>query len=351
MPKIIVAIYDRGIDKDLMSNFSQMEKYGYELRLIEKTVGENELEYQNSMLAVEVNGPDNTTINPAAFEAVKDANIIITHFAPVSRALIAAAPNLEIIGTLRTGMENINLQAAAQRGIKVINAPGRAAVAVADFTVAAMICEMRNIARTDADIKAGKWTKKFPNMSYSNNMKNNKVGLIGFGDIGKKIAKRLQGFDTKVLVYDPYCSNENVEKAGCIPVGLDDLLSESDFVSLHVRLSPETQNMFNTAMFAKMKSTAFFVNTARAGLVDYDALISSLEQKKIGGAVLDVFNEEPLRADHPLRNMTNVTLTAHLSGTSVGTFSNSIEIVLDNLINYFNGMPLINVVESVLHEI
>ena len=161
MAKRIVAIYDRGIDKNLMQGFDVLEKYGYELTLVEKTVNEDELAYQNSMLSVEVNGPDGTPINEEVFQYLDDAEIIITHFAPVSRRMIEAAKNLKIIATLRTGMENINMEAAKERGIKVINAPGRAAVAVADFTVAAMLCEIRNIARTDEDIKTGGWTKKY----------------------------------------------------------------------------------------------------------------------------------------------------------------------------------------------
>ncbi len=344
MAKKIVAIYDRGIDKDIMQGFSVLEAYGFSLVLVEKTVDEDELAYQNSMLSVEVNGPDKTPINPAVFDEIRDAEIIITHFAPVSRAMIEAAPDLKIIGTLRTGMENINLEAANERGIQVINAPGRAAVAVADFTVAAMICEMRNIARTDADIKAGRWTKKFANIGYADNMCNCTVGLVGFGDIGRKIAKRLQGFDTKVLAYDPYCPDERIREAGGTPVDFDTLLRESDFISLHVRLSPETHNMFGAAEFAKMKPTAIFVNEARAGLVDESAMLDALQNKRIGGAVLDVFHQEPLPADHPLRSMDNVTLSAHLAGTDKGTFSGSVSIVADDLKQYFEGNPLKHVV-------
>ena len=344
MAKRIVAIYDRGIDKNLMQGFDVLEKYGYELTLVEKTVNEDELAYQNSMLSVEVNGPDGTPINEEVFQYLDDAEIIITHFAPVSRRMIEAAKNLKIIATLRTGMENINMEAAKERGIKVINAPGRAAVAVADFTVAAMLCEIRNIARTDEDIKTGGWTKKYPNRTYSDNMCNLKVGLVGFGDIGRKIATRLKGFGTTILAYDPYCTKESIEAFGCVPVSLDELVEQADFVSLHVRLSPQTQNMFGAAEFAKMKPTAIFVNAARAGLVDEAAMIDALEQKKIGGAVLDVFREEPLQVDDPLRKLKNVTLCAHLAGTDIGTFSGSIKIVADNLEQYFSGGELKNVV-------
>ena len=228
MAKRIVAIYDRGIDKNLMQGFDVLEKYGYELTLVEKTVNEDELAYQNSMLSVEVNGPDGTPINEEVFQYLDDAEIIITHFAPVSRRMIEAAKNLKIIATLRTGMENINMEAAKERGIKVINAPGRAAVAVADFTVAAMLCEIRNIARTDEDIKTGGWTKKYPNRTYSDNMCNLKVGLVGFGDIGRKIATRLKGFGTTILAYDPYCTKESIEAFGCVPVSLDELLEQDD---------------------------------------------------------------------------------------------------------------------------
>lgn len=344
MAKKVVCIYDRGIDKAAMSGFCQLEEYGYEVELIEKTVGETPLEYQNSMLEVEVNGPDKTPINPEAYQAVADAEIIITHFAPVGKKLMDAAPNLKIIGTLRTGVENINLEEAEKRDIKVINAPGRAAAAVADFTVAAMVCEMRNIARTDADIKKGLWTKKFENMAYSDNMCNMKVGLIGFGDIGKRIAKRLQAFGTTIMVYDPYCKKEDIEALGCAAGSMEEVVSECDFVSLHMRLTPETKGMFGKHWIEKMKPTAIFVNTARAGLVDEQALIDALRNKRIGGAVLDVFQEEPLSEDHVLRKLDNVTLSAHLAGTSIGTFTASVDIVADSLRDYLSGKPLRNIV-------
>ena len=297
MAKRIVAIYDRGIDKNLMQGFDVLEKYGYELTLVEKTVNEDELAYQNSMLSVEVNGPDGTPINEEVFQHLDDAEIIITHFAPVSRRMIEAAKNLKIIATLRTGMENINMEAAKERGIKVINAPGRAAVAVADFTVAAMLCEIRNIARTDEDIKTGGWTKKYPNRPHSDKLCNLKVGLVGFGDIGRKIATRLKGFGTTILAYDPYCTKESIEAFGCVPVSLDELLEQADFVSLHVRLSPQTQNMFGAAEFAKMKPTAIFVNAARAGLVDEAAMIDALEQKKIAYSAHTYPHEEGVAVD------------------------------------------------------
>lgn len=346
MSKKIVGIYDLGITKEMMSKLHDMEEYGYSIELIEKIVGEDELSYQASMLSVEVNGPEKTQINPAVFEAVKEAEIVVTHFAPVGIKLMEAAPNLKVIATCRTGMENINMEEAEKRGIQVINAPGRAATAVADFTVGAMICQIRNIARTDEDIKHGGWAKKFPNSKDSYNMCDYQVGLIGFGDIGKKIAARLRSFGTKVLAYDPYCPAEKITECGCIPVELDELLKTSDIVSIHARLTEQTKDMFNGEMFSKMKPTAIFVNTARAGLVDENALIQALQEKKIGGAVLDVFKEEPLSEDHPLRKLDNVTLAAHLAGTSQGTFSASIGIVLEDLKNHAKGLPLAHVMHA-----
>ncbi len=344
MSKKILGIYDLGITKQMMEKLKELEQYGYNVELIEKTVGEDEMSYQASMLSVEVNGPEKTEINPAVFDAAKDAEIIVTHFAPISEALINAAQKLKVIATCRTGMENINMQAAKNRDVKVVNAPGRAATAVADFTVAAMICEIRNIARTDEDIKRGGWAKKFENSTNSYNMCDYQVGLIGFGDIGHKIATRLKSFGTKITVYDPYCPKEKIIECGCEPMDIDELIRTSDIVSIHARLTEQTKNMFNAEMFEQMKPTAIFVNTARAGLVDEDALVKALQEKRIGGAVLDVFKEEPLPEDHPLRKLDNVTLAAHLAGTSKGTFKASIGIVVDDLIRYAKGEELLHVV-------
>ena len=171
-----------------------------------------------------------------------------------------------------------------------------------------------------------------------------KVGVIGFGDIGKRIAKRLQAFGSAIMVYDPYCEKKDIEALGCIAGSMEEVVSECDFVSLHMRLTPETKGMFSREWISKMKPTAIFVNTARAGLVDEKALIEALQEKKIGGAVLDVFQEEPLSADHLLRKLDNVTLSAHLAGTSIGTFTASVAIVADSLKDYFKGQPLRNTI-------
>ncbi|MCD8096924.1 MAG: 2-hydroxyacid dehydrogenase [Lachnospiraceae bacterium] len=346
MAKKIVGIYDLGITEKMMQKLRDMEEYGYTVELVAKTPGEDEMSFQAAMLSVEVNGPEKTALDAAVFEAVKDAEIIVTDFGPVGSKLMDAAPELKLIGTCRTGLENINLEAAKARGVKVVNAPGRAAVAVADFTVGAMICQLRNIARTDVDIKNGGWEKKFANSEISYNMCDYQVGLIGFGDIGKRIAKRLQGFDTTVAAYDPYCPAEVIEACGCKAMGLDELLATSDVVSIHARLTEQTKNMFNAEMFDKMKPTAVFVNMARAELVDEDALVHALQTKKISGAVLDVFTQEPLPADHPLRGMDNVTLSAHLAGTSQGTYSASVGIVTEELVRYAKGEALLHCVQE-----
>lgn len=166
------------------------------------------------------------------------------------------------------------------------------------------------------------------------------VGLIGYGYIGSRVVKRLQGFDCKILVYDPFVDAAEIEKDGVTVVGLDELLVQSDFVSMHLRLSKKTEKFMGREEFAKMKKTAYFINTARAGIVDTDALVEALKNKTIGGAAIDVYDEEPMPMDHPYLTLDNITLTSHLAGTSCDTSRVSVEIGVDQLKRYLKREPM-----------
>lgn len=278
-------------------------------------------ELQKINLLVEQGGSEAYEVEEEVLAAVQDADIIITQFCPINRKVIDRCPNLKVIGVLRGGFENVNLEYATQKGILVYNTPGRNADAVADFTVGGILAECRNIARSCAVVKAGGWKSDYPNRHYIPDLPGKTVGLVGFGEIGRKVAQRLAGFEVNLLAYDPYYKGE--PPFGVKLVSLEELVSHSDFISLHARMMPETRHMINAEVLARVKPGAYFINTARSGLVDEKALYEALTDGRLVGAFLDVFEEEPTNADYPLVRLENVTATPHMAGGSKDAFWNS----------------------------
>ena len=291
---------------------------------------------QNRRLIVEKNGPAVEKPDPVILEYGKDANTLMGLFIPVSAEVMGAMPDLRIVGVCRAGVENVDVDAATERGILVFNVEGRNAHAVSDFTVGMMIAESRNIARANMAIRNGQWRKNFPDSDFVPEMGDCTVGIVGFGYIGKLVAKKLSGFEPRVLVYDPYCDPEVIKAAGCIPADLDTLMKESDFVTIHARLTADNKNMIGEKEISLMKPTAFFVNCARAGLVDHDALYNALANKRIAGAALDVFLTEPIATDDRFVALDNVTLTTHIAGTTCGALMNSPFLLMEDIASYLN---------------
>ncbi len=339
----ILCVYDGGITKDLMEQMKELENYGAEVTLVEDKDMYAMEPITDRMLLIEQQGVDAAPDCQALLDACADKDIIVVHVASINKKVIEACPNLKVAAVLRGGYENADIEELTKRNIPLINAPWRSADAVADFTVGMMIAENKNIARSHKLIFEGKWCKKYVNQAYIHNMRNCTVGLIGYGYIGSRVAKRLWGFESKVLVYDPFTDPEKLKAEGANPVGLDELLRESDFVSIHLRLSDKTEKFMGEEEFAKMKETAYFINTARSGLVDTDALVEALKNKKIGGAAIDVYDTEPLPSDHPYLKLDNITLTSHLAGTSCDTMRTSVEIGIEELKLYLQGKPMRNV--------
>ena len=285
----------------------------------------------------ELQGAEACPVSDELLEAVRDAEILVTHVTPVNRKVLDAAPNLKVIGVLRTGTENVNTELCRERGIAVYNAEGRNSTAVADIVVALMICEMRNIARAHMALVNGKWIKMFPNIMMNRDMRRCTVGIIGVGKIGTMVAARLRGFGCRILGCDIYLSPEEITARGCEPVSKEELLKRSDFITIHMRHEAGQPPLIGADELALMKKNAILVNCARAGLVDTNALIEALHARSIGGAVIDVFDEEPLSPDSPLLTLDNVTLTPHIAGTTVDAFANSVEIMLSQLTQLLSG--------------
>ncbi len=278
-------------------------------------------EVQRINLLLEQNGSEAYLPDEKIMKFVEDADIIITQFCPVGRAMIERCKNLKVIGVLRAGTENVNLEYASKKGIVVYNTPGRNADAVADFTVGGMICEFRNIARSHMVMKQGGWKSDYPNIDYVPDLPGKTVGLVGLGEIGLKVAQRLFGFEVKLLACDPYFEGE--APYGIELVSLEELVERSDFISLHTRLTQSTRHMINAQLLKGVKKGAYFINTARSGLVDEVALHEALSDGRLAGAFLDVFEQEPTTADYPLVALENVTVAPHMAGGSSDAFLGS----------------------------
>ncbi len=323
----IVCVCDAGVTPKLMACMKEIPDCQVELVTDESIMDPKAI--TKAMRISETQGPEAYCTTPEVLEAVRDADAIVVHVAPVNQAMLDAAPNVKYVGVLRTGYDNINVELCRERGIQVYNSEGRNSEAVADLTVGLMICEMRNIARAHAALMSGKWVKLFPNVLYSHDMRRCTVGIIGVGKIGSMVAQRLHGFGCTVLGCDLFLPDEAVRARGCEPVSMEELLKRSDFITLHLRLDESTHHMISSAQLDMMKKTAVLVNCGRSGLVDTDALIDALQNHRIGGAAIDVFDEEPLPEDHPYFHLDNVTLTPHIAGTTIDAFANSAEIMRD----------------------
>ena len=303
----------------IASGFSDYRAKGVDVEVIDWPLKDYE-ELQNINLLVETQGSEVYEVSDALIARLRDAEILTTQFCPITRKVIDACTKLRFIGVLRGGWENVNVSYAAQKGITVYHTPGRNAAAVADFTVGMILSECRNIARAHANLKEGRWVRDYVNAASVPDLEDKTVGIIGLGQVGRKVAKRLHGFDVHLLGCDPYA---DALPDGVARVSFDELLAASDFVTMHGRLTEETKGMMNARAFSLMKPTAYFINTARAGLVDEAALYEALKEKHIQGAALDVFEHEPLAGDDPLIGLDNVTITPHLAGGTVDAFLHS----------------------------
>jgi D-3-phosphoglycerate dehydrogenase len=250
---------------------------------------------------------------------IGDTEILVVEFAPVTEAVIDAGKKLKLIASTRGGPVNVDVKAAAKKGIPVTHTQGRLAQPVSDHTMGLMLAEARNIARSFAVIKNGTYFRD-PSIRWKwhriPEMEGKVLGIVGFGSVGKEVAKRGLGFGMKILAYDPYVKEDHLKEIGGKLVSLETLLKESDFVTIHARETPETFHLISRDQFKLMKPTAYLINTARGSIIDEKALYKALKDKKIAGAALDVYEVEPLKADNPLIQLDNVTLTPHMAGGS-----------------------------------
>ncbi len=247
-------------------------------------------------------------------EHLADCDALLVRSAvKVNAELIRKAPKLRVVGRAGVGVDNVDLPAATNGGILVMNTPGGNAISVAEHTVGLMLAMARSIPDASASTKAGKWEKR---KFIGTELRGKTLGVAGLGSIGREVVLRVKNFGMQILAADPYVSSKQAEDLGVKLVDFHQLLAESDYVTLHVALTPETNKLINSDTIAKMKDGARIVNCARGELIDLDALQKGLASGKLAGAALDVFDPEPLPADHPLLKEANLIATPHIGGST-----------------------------------
>ena len=279
-------------------------------------------------------------------ERVRDADGLICLLTDrIDAALLEAAPRLRVISNVAVGYDNIDLVAAAARGIPIGNTPGILTETTADLAFALLLAAARHIVEADRFVRDGRWQTWDPSLLLGRDLHDATLGIVGYGKIGQAVARRAQGFSMRVL-YTARSDRVDASRHPGEPVALDDLLRRSDFVSLHVPLAPQTRHMIGERELRAMKSTAILVNTARGAVVDQPALVRALNEGWIAGAGLDVMEEEPLPPSDALLSAPNVVLLPHIGSASHATRARMASMAVDNCLAGLRGEQLPHEVRS-----
>lgn len=265
----------------------------------------------------------------------------------IDAEMLATSPNLKIIANMAVGYDNVDPRVAAEHGVWLTNTPRILAETTADMAFALLLDVARNVTRSDRDTRAGGWKSWSPTAFLGADVHRATLGIVGAGEIGSAVARRGRGFAMRVL-YTARNPKPALEAAtGAKRCSLDDLLRESDFVSLHVPLNPETRGLIGAPQFARMKRTAILINTARGTVIDQAALVEALRTGQIAGAGLDVTDPEPLPLTHELFTFPNVVIAPHIASASFATRSKMATLAADNIIEVLAGRPPLTPVNSV----
>jgi len=267
-------------------------------------------------------------------QSMKEAEVAINVRAhsKFTEEVFKSSPSLKLLSILGTGTDNVDLEAATRYNVLVTNTPGFAKVAVAEHALALMLAVARQIALIDHQVKEGKWPRGLMTQLYGKTL-----GLIGLGAIGGQLAKISKGIGMKAISWTFHPSKQRAQECGVEFVSLEDLLKKADIISMHLKLSSQTQNLIGEKEFSLMKPTAIIINTARGAIINRKALLDALTSGKITGAGLDVFDKEPLPPDDPLLKLNNVVLTPHNAGMTPETIEKGAQMAVDNIINYLQG--------------
>lgn len=272
---------------------------------------------------------------------LRDADVMLASGDPVTAAVLEQAPRLKLIARVGVGYDTVDVEAARRRGIAVTVTPGANEHAVADYALASMLALLRNVVHNHVTTAANQWDRR-PGVDLSGKT----VGVVGLGRIGKLVARRLAGFDVRLLATDPYPDATFAGAYGIRYMPLDNLLAASDIVTFHVLLTPETRHLLDARRLALLKPTAFVVNTCRGPVIDERALDAALRAGRVAGAALDVFEEEP-PGDSPILTAPNVLLSPHIAGISEDAARRMAQMAVAEAVRALQGLPPLNPVTSV----
>ena len=269
-----------------------------------------------------------------------DAIALLNQYAPLTREVFAALPNLKMVVRYGVGYDSVDVAAATEHGVMVVNVPDYGVQEVADHTLALLLAMVRKIPAIVNDVTAGRWNDNtfHPIMGLAAKT----VGLLGFGNIAKEVAKRTQAFNMQVQAYDPFVAADVFATHHVAGVSAETVFATSDIICVHLPLNDQTRHFVGATTLAQMKKTAYLINTARGPLVNYDDLYEALVSEKLGGAMLETFDVEPVPPDNRFLKLSNVTLTPHIAGASVKTVSYAAGLAAEEVRRYLAGEPALN---------
>lgn len=261
----------------------------------------------------EVHGIDDSSSDEFSDVLARAHALIVRSATRVDAVMLAAAPDLSVVGRAGVGVDNIDISAASRAGVAVFNAPGGNTIAAAELTMALILSVVRRVAAADRSVRAGRWDRaSFRGVE----LRGRTLGLIGAGRIGGEVARRCEAFGMAVMAYDPYIDESRADELGIRLATVDEVIAEADVISLHVPLNEETSGLIDRSALERMKKKAFVINASRGGVIVESDLAAALKEGLIAGAALDVFEIEPLSADSPLRDAPNLVLTPHLGAST-----------------------------------
>ncbi len=273
----------------------------------------------------------------ALVDALKGVPILIanrerTHF---TADLLKRLPDLRLISNTGSHFYHVDVDAATEQGVILSNAPGGSSPSVAEMTIAFMIAVVRRIPQTDAAMRRGEWP-----LELFGSVQGKTLGILGMGKIGTRVARAAKALEMEIIAWGPTLTDERAAASDARRVEIDELMRTSDFVSIHLPLSPLSRGMVSRERIAQMKPTAYLINTARAAITDEQALIEALQDRRIAGAALDVYMEEPLPVDSPLRRLDNVVLSPHAGWTTYESYGPWIDMTVENVFAFLEGSPI-----------
>ncbi len=299
-------------------------------------------------------------------EKTKDADMIITSYDDITRKVIESAPKLKLIACTRATPVNVDMEAAKERGIPVLYTPGRNSDSTAEMTIGLMLSIARRIPMAHCALKEGRFTGNpdarketkdglkvdmiwdmnmdSPNMVFKGTQLNgNTLGIVGYGSIGRRVGKIARAIGMELLIYDPFVGEVDVEEFGVRKaLNLKQLMQESDFVTCHMKVTDETKGCISREMISYMKKTAYFINASRGAILDEEALIDALREKRIAGAAFDVYASEPLASNHPyVAELDNVVITPHIAGATDDVLVNHTKQIVADVRRFLNGEHLL----------